>query len=765
MDPTFEFSAPHFFDFSDPSHDDAAQAEAFFSKPVTRSSAKKLQAALDESTVDLETLLEPVDFTGVKKTLVFSAKKQDEGKRMRAELNTTAATDISVSSIKSNDRKRTKTNNGAKVAVTKPIAEKGFMRATAAKQNAKKPAPSIHDLDISNVSVASTASTSRKNNAGAKPKTDSIKPSMAAPALTEPKSPKFASDSRKRKVTAISSIEAEIAKIETERAEFERRKKQARLTKEKALRVQPIANSSRVHSEKPLTEPVEFHFASNTRSRPATAGAAASAQQAPRTAVPSSRTHNMTTRSTTKKSHVVKQIHESHKARGFTEPVPFSFASDSRIRTRAPSEASASASSPFKSVAEQVRKFQTKTPKRFHAKETPATTGKWQPHITEPHGFDFASEKRHRPTHFLSREQEEELSVIHAPKFKARPVDPKILHSAGDLGVPRVEKAPITTPIDLHFASDDRVSFWRKHQEEIDAKTPRESPYVFKAQPIMRPKTPQVRSVTKKQLTTAKTPNLATRSRASMRPATAPVQQEPEFHFKAQPMPVTKTPKRKVSAKPVTEPEPFSFELTPRGTNSRFQEEVSKLIEAEKKAREFHARPVPQAPPMIVNLGLPKFTEPAPFALNTERRGQEFQAAFKAHVDAELEQQTHAVKAFKAHAAPKSLYEPFFPAKSTRPLTEVENVTLNSDRRHEARAKFDAMLAEKDAAAEAARKAEEIENKKREAEEIRELRKNLVHKAQPVHKGNPVSVKKSEVPLTQPKTPNLSTKSRATVRA
>lgn len=83
---------------------------------------------------------------------------------------------------------------------------------------------------------------------------------------------------------------------------------------------------------------------------------------------------------------------------------------------------------------------------------------------------------------------------------------------------------------------------------------------------------------------------------------------------------------------------------------------------------------------------------------------------------------------------PALLYsKPFSPEKSTRPLTQVDNIILHSEVRSHLRGQYDA---EKEKRV----KIVESENLQRralrdadEAKELAEYRKTLVHKANPIH--------------------------------
>ncbi len=608
--------------------------------------------------------------------------------------------------------------------------------------------------DRSSASARSVSSASRST---ARPTASAASAASARPALTRPVSPKFASESRKRKASVLlTSEEAEAQRVALEVAELKKRKERAAKA---ALSTSAVIVAKPV-SARPLTEPVEFHFATSSRTR----------------------THPMATRSSVKKVGTgrrtaagpvgataprAKAPADRFVPSALTNPVPFSFATETRVRSRAPSEASSQAGSPFRSFAEATAAFQRKTPKRFHTSTPgagPSTAGpKWEPKLTVAKGFDFAAEARHRPSRFLTREQEEELAIISAPKFHARPVDPKILASCGDLGVPKVPKAPVTTPRDVHFASEDRIRERHARQESVEAGRAPEV-FEFKAAPFVKTKTPKRKPAARKA-TVAKTPKLRVKERAaaSRRPAAAVPEPVAPVPFKAAPVPVVEAVAVRPSTKPLTQPQPFSFEESQRRVAERIAQEKERLAEEERKKREFKARPVRIASPMKIDLGAPKVTQPQPFQLRTDARGNEYQQAFHAHVDSEM-QEMEQNKSFHAHPVPRAVHEPFFPQKSSKPLTEIANVELASDVRASQRAAFDRARSDKERARaeaeEEARKAREAE----EAQEIKRLRSQLVHKAQPVHRGNGIAIKKSEAPLTEAKTPKLATRTRASVR-
>jgi hypothetical protein len=104
--------------------------------------------------------------------------------------------------------------------------------------------------------------------------------------------------------------------------------------------------------------------------------------------------------------------------------------------------------------------------------------------------------------------------------------------------------------------------------------------------------------------------------------------------------------------------------------------------------------------------------------------------------------------------------EPFVPQRSSRPLTEISDVQLNSDIRAAKRQVFEKEKAEKEAAAQAALAILRQQQLEQEEREIKEMRKQMVVKARPVPNYHFFEPKPSLAPLTQPASPQLLTKRR-----
>lgn len=159
-------------------------------------------------------------------------------------------------------------------------------------------------------------------------------------------------------------------------------------------------------------------------------------------------------------------------------------------------------------------------------------------------------------------------------------------------------------------------------------------------------------------------------------------------------------------------------------------------------------------------------TEPQPFKLRVEARGQVAREVLEKKMREREEEEEQARQNQQYKARPFVVQQPAnpFPAvRSQIPLTNVEEFVLNSDVRAVRRAEFE--QAERQRRMEEAKlnAQREMERQQREEEEIREMRKRLVHKARPVGYGldpQPLPQKRAAIPLTVPQSPQFATSRR-----
>eukprot|EP00045_Choanoeca_perplexa_P006383 m.54293 g.54293 ORF g.54293 m.54293 type:complete len:660 (+) comp13614_c0_seq1:58-2037(+) len=178
-------------------------------------------------------------------------------------------------------------------------------------------------------------------------------------------------------------------------------------------------------------------------------------------------------------------------------------------------------------------------------------------------------------------------------------------------------------------------------------------------------------------------------------------------------------------------------------------------VATQEPAPAFKAQPMPD----LSNYHAPTLpakptTKPAPFSLASHRAAEVRRQQFETEVKVQQAQEAQ-LRVFKA-APPTALSAPVFvPSKSTRPLTSVGNVTLASDARAKQRQVFDAKQAASRTEAERQQAEVDRQRKLQEQAEIQALRQTLVHKASTIRQFNSVAVQPSELPLTEPKSPNF----------
>eukprot|EP01087_Luapelamoeba_hula_P020639 TRINITY_DN7075_c0_g1_i1.p1 TRINITY_DN7075_c0_g1~~TRINITY_DN7075_c0_g1_i1.p1 ORF type:complete len:487 (+),score=90.54 TRINITY_DN7075_c0_g1_i1:88-1548(+) len=383
--------------------------------------------------------------------------------------------------------------------------------------------------------------------------------------------------------------------------------------------------------------------------------------------------------------------------------------------------------------------------------------------LTEPREFVFTTAMRVRPSKYITTEEKERRELEHlraTHRFKARPLDPRILQSAGDLGVPCVPKRPVTQPQTPQFVrrARKRMRDTGELQQQVDDSEQKKD--ARQSEPKRKKTGYEGRPF---QLYTEERGAVAVaqhQKRLQEEQKRARQQRE----FKALPMPV---------GGPFV-PLPFQGELTdpqlpPLKTEERgaVKEAVlaSKLEQQETErvlARQFKASEMPTAPAFQPMPSALEPTLPEGFPLRTEERGVEKVAALLKKLRRQ-EREAKRLRRFKAsdYSAPAV----FEPAKSARGLTKPDARVRNTDERAVVRAQFDAQVKHQqdlleDEHQRLKRKKARAENRARKA-----LRKELVHKPQPVTgKEPPPPEQRAVQPLTEPQSPCLRTKQRSVAR-
>ena len=249
---------------------------------------------------------------------------------------------------------------------------------------------------------------------------------------------------------------------------------------------------------------------------------------------------------------------------------------------------------------------------------------------------------RSRPTHILSKEEreEQEMAEHKALMFKAKGVGetvPKFKY--GD-----VEKKPSTIPEPFHLHSSTRMGMRTETEEE--------KPQQFSAKPVPKGIMSGPIGVPEKRLlpmVEPQSPAFALKTRMAERKPKAEPEPEPEPAVRSRPAPHRGVPVLlPPNPRKATLPEPFSFENRDKAMFEKKEDKIRQVLEEEKKAREFHAKPimkeeaikVPQVKPLPT-------TKVEPFKLAIEERCEERLAKWQEGVEKELEEQRKAAL-FKA---------------------------------------------------------------------------------------------------------------------
>jgi len=432
---------------------------------------------------------------------------------------------------------------------------------------------------------------------------------------------------------------------------------------------------------------------------------------------------------------------------GVTMPVPFNFAPERKRRH--------SADTKYKSQAELIQTFQKGTPERFRSKPQSGTRTRHRsaspgPGRTIPTTPQLSTRSRARPVAVLSREEREELELkeLKAKQFKAKGVGetvPKFKY--GD-----VEKKACTIPQPFHLTNQGQPG-------ALVHPPPAEPAQAFHARPVPKGIMAAPQGVPERKVQPViepQSPAFALKGRMADRKPKVEVEPAPEPVIRSRPaphrgVPVALPPPCKKS----TIAEPFSFEQRDKMTMEKKEEKIKQIHEDEKKAREFHAKPIMKEDavkvPAIQRVAP---TKPEPFKLCIEERVESRLTQWQKNVEKELEEQKKAAQ-FKA-SEPKVLEKtPFVPRPSDKPLSEIANIVLHSDRRAEERVAFDLKLKQREVDLEGAKREQEERRKREEEEDVARLRKAAVHKAQPIRNYKPVEVKPSEKPLTLPSSPKF----------
>ncbi|XP_006154788.1 targeting protein for Xklp2 isoform X2 [Tupaia chinensis] len=410
-------------------------------------------------------------------------------------------------------------------------------------------------------------------------------------------------------------------------------------------------------------------------------------------------------------------------------------------------------------LAQQVEAFHKRTPNRYHlrSKKDDNSLLPSKSSVTklsrDPQTPVLQTKQRVRPVTCKSTadQEAEELEKLRQYKFKARELDPRILEG-GPILPKKPPVKPPTQPIGFDLEIEKRI------QERESKKKSEDEHFEFHSKPCPTKILEDVVGVPEKKvlpITVPKSPAFALKNRIRM-PTKEDEEEEPVV-IRAVPVPHFGVP-----YKPQI-PETRTVEICPFSFDSRDKE---RQLQKEKKIKELQKGEVPKFKalplPHFETINLPEkkvknVTQIEPFCLETDKRGALKAQTWKHQLEEELKQQKEAA-CFKARPNIVTSQEPFIPKKEKKSVAVQEPFQLATEKRAKERQELEKRMAEVEA-----QKAQQLEEARQQEEEqkkeeLARLRKELVHKANPIRKYQVVEVKPSDLPLTVPVSPKFSTR-------
>lgn len=450
---------------------------------------------------------------------------------------------------------------------------------------------------------------------------------------------------------------------------------------------------------------------------------------------------------------------------------------------------------PFVSMAEMMQKFNSSTRDLSLPPNTSVSHGKPKLRLTRPREPELETSQRVRSVRVKSTAELEEEMMAKIPKFKARPLNKKILEASMLPAVPRSAPQPpefqefhletmarANQHAETSSVASTEVSRRQENQGKPWCLTEPKSPVL---QTLLRARPPKIKSSAElEQEELEKAPKFKARplnrkifeskgelgiSCTEKKHATKPQ----EFHFSINeriPLPISifesfeklslnSEPRHEKPLPRNTKPNPFHLFTEERGAEKEkkfVMELVQKQLEVE-RARLPKANPYPYTTdfPVIPPKPEPKqCTRPEPFQLESlVRHEEEMQREMEERRIKEKEEAE--MRKFKARAVLKEDPIPV-PEKVRKPLTAVKEFNLNLDHRAVERAEFDQKIKEKEKIYKRYREESEAARMMEEEKALKQLRRTMVPHARPLPKfDTPFCPQKSTRETTKAKSPQL----------
>ncbi|XP_068986295.1 targeting protein for Xklp2-like [Bombus flavifrons] len=447
-------------------------------------------------------------------------------------------------------------------------------------------------------------------------------------------------------------------------------------------------------------------------------------------------------------------------------------------------------SNQFVSLAEAISKFQNVTPQRFRTlsnkdmKPGPLMKLKRSPlKLTYPVSPALRCKQRRRRGNILSQQEREELEFEEMKKhqIKANPVPINILKGRSVLK--KVPKKPTTVTEEFHLTQSKRIRHTAgpslNLQQNTNAKEHKKivpiTPSTSSSSISSKKENPCVEVVadnTKDTKFNSNTCNKEFQIRKEEKLKNFHTQGvnkvKTEFHARPAPkfLKPTNTVKEQSSKRRTVATCPFSFEERNKFLAKKKEEFIKQLEEQDKKARVFHANPVPSFKPVVIH-GLSK---------------DNIRSKDKVSVSKELG--TRQIKSYsnQENKQPNIMNNTLMDISTRKKVTvnrtstslidtknkklnnvqnKVNKVELNTMKRVQKRNEFDDKIKKREQEFEAKKMQEEKNKLLKEKMERAELRKMAEVKARPMPVYKPINIVKSTKPITNPQSPALGIRNKA----
>ncbi|KAF8111578.1 hypothetical protein N665_0074s0105 [Sinapis alba] len=449
---------------------------------------------------------------------------------------------------------------------------------------------------------------------------------------------------------------------------------------------------------------------------------------------------------------------------------------------------------PFISTAELMKKFQTSTRDlSLTQANSSLPQNRTKLTLTRPKEPEFVTSQRARPLKVKSSAELEEEILAKIPKFKARPVNKKIL-AAPALPAPQRSTPHLPDFQEFHLETTARAN---QHAETSSVASTQVSKQHNDWKPhLTAPKTPVLQTMLRARPTKAKTTaeleqeELEKAPKFKAKPLNKKIFESKgemgifcntkkhitipqEFHFAtderiSRPNSVLDAfdklslTSESCHEKPLprnTAPNPFSLRTEERGAEKekKFVMEVTQKLIGDERARVPKAKPYPYTTdyPVVPPKPEPKkCTKPEPFQLESlVRHEDEMRREMEERMRMEREEAQK--RLFKAQPVIKEDPIPV-PEKLRKPLTEIQAFDLHVEHRAVERADFDQKIKEKENQYKRYREESDAAKMVEEERFLKQMRKTMVPHARPVPNFNkPFLPQKSNKEITKPKSPKL----------